>query len=201
MEQEETGLRDSNPEPGTAARLLRRAMPALGLALALAAAPARAVDGVALEYGNANSLGVELARAALQWNWNVRWLETGNWHVGGYWDVAVARWFNNEPARTNSGLWDFGVTPVLRLQQTTRSAVSPYLEIGVGAHLLSETSVLPDHRFSTAFQFGSHVGVGVRFGPHHAYDLSYRFQHLSNAGIKQPNDGIDFHEVRLGYWF
>ena len=174
---------------------------AAGLALALASAPAQAVDGIALEYGNGNSVGVELARAALQWNWNVRWLETGNWHVGGYWDVSVARWFNDEPARTNSGLWDLGVTPVLRLQQTTRSAVSPYVEVGVGAHLLSETSVAPDRKFSTAFQFGSHVGVGVRFGPRHAYDLSYRFQHMSNADIKKPNDGIDFHEVRLGYWF
>jgi opacity protein-like surface antigen len=172
-----------------------------GAAWLLGAMPARAVDGVALEYGNAHSLGVDLARAALQWDWKVRWLETGNWHVAGHWDVAVARWFNDEPLRTSSGPWDFSVTPVLRLQQTVRSEFSPYLEIGVGAHLLSETSISPERRFSTALQFGSHIGVGVRFGPHHEYDLSYRFRHLSNAGIKQPNDGIEFHEVRLGYWF
>lgn len=180
---------------------IRRLAVGAGAALLLAATPARAVDGVAVEYGNAHSLGVELARAALQWDWKVRWLETGNWHVAGHWDVAVARWFNDEPLRPSSGLWDLSVTPVLRLQQTVRSAFSPYLEIGVGAHLLSETSVSPDRRFSTALQFGSHIGVGVRFGPHHEYDLGYRFRHLSNAGIKQPNDGIEFHEVRLGYWF
>jgi opacity protein-like surface antigen len=172
-----------------------------GAAWLLGAMPARAVDGVALEYGNAHSLGVDLARAALQWDWKVRWLETGNWHVAGHWDVAVARWFNDEPLRASSGLWDFSVTPVLRLQQTVRSEFSPYLEIGVGAHLLSETSISPERRFSTALQFGSHIGVGVRFGHQHEYDLSYRFRHLSNAGIKQPNDGIEFHEVRLGYWF
>ncbi|MFZ5557887.1 MAG: acyloxyacyl hydrolase [Pseudomonadota bacterium] len=163
--------------------------------------PAAAVDGIAVEYGDAHNLGVDLVRAAVQWDWKVRWLESGNWHVGGYWDVTVGRWINDEPARTHSGLWELGITPVLRLQQTTRSPISPYVEAGAGAHLISETSAAPDRRFSTAFQFGSHLGLGVRFGPRHAYDLSYRFQHLSNADIKKPNDGIDFHEVRLGYWF
>lgn len=176
-------------------------MAAVGLPLALTVAPAQAVDGVALEYGDADSLGVKLVRVAVQWDWNVRWLQRGNWYVGGYWDVAGGYWFNDEPARTNSGLWNIGVTPVLRLQQVSRSAFSPYLEAGLGAQLISETSVAPDRRFSTAFQFGSFVGVGVRFGPKHAYDLAYRFRHISNCCIKDPNDGIDFHELRLGYWF
>jgi hypothetical protein len=29
----------------------------------------------------------------------------------------------------------------------------------------------------------------------------YRYQHLSNAGICSPNQGINFNEIRLGYWF
>jgi hypothetical protein len=31
--------------------------------------------------------------------------------------------------------------------------------------------------------------------------LSYRYQHLSNAGIKQPNQGINFHLLRFQYHF
>ncbi|MBM3373392.1 MAG: acyloxyacyl hydrolase, partial [Betaproteobacteria bacterium] len=27
------------------------------------------------------------------------------------------------------------------------------------------------------------------------------YQHLSNADIKRPNDGLDFHQLRLQYWF
>jgi len=33
-----------------------------------------------------------------------------------------------------------------------------------------------------------------------AYDLSYRFQRISNGNIKHPNDGINFHQIRLQYW-
>jgi hypothetical protein len=31
------------------------------------------------------------------------------------------------------------------------------------------------------------------------YDLSLRFQHLSNAGISNPNPGINFLELRMSY--
>ena len=33
------------------------------------------------------------------------------------------------------------------------------------------------------------------------YDLGYRFQHLSNADIKKPNDGINFNQIRFSYHF
>jgi len=52
----------------------------------------------------------------------------------------------------------------------------------------------------SAFQFGEHLGFGYRFGVTGAYDLGYRFQHISNGNIKDPNDGINFHQIRLQYW-
>ena len=78
--------------------------------------------------------------------------------------------------------------------------VGAYVEAGVGVHLLAKTS-LGDKRYSTAFQFGSHLGGGYRFGARHAFDLGYSFQHISNANIKLPNDGANFQEVRLQYHF
>jgi hypothetical protein len=54
---------------------------------------------------------------------------------------------------------------------------------------------------STAFQFGSHIGLGYRFGAKRSYEIGYRFQHISNAGIKKPNPGINFHQVRVQYHF
>lgn len=182
---------------GTGRGLLRRLL----LASAVITTPAAAVDGVAVEYGDADGASVDMVRAALQWDWGAHWLAYGNWHLGGYWDLAFGRWLNDEPARSSSGIWDLGVTPTLRWQQTARNAFSPYLEAGIGAHLISETSVTPDRRLSTAFQFGDHLGFGVRFGPGHAYDLGYRIQHISNGSIKSPNDGIDFHQLRFAYWF
>lgn len=170
---------------------------------AVLAAPAWGMDGIALEGGRSDSsrADVSLVRLAAQWDWKVRWLERAGWFLGGYWDLQIGRWINDSPDRTHAGLWDVGLTPVLRLQWAGAGGFAPYLEGGIGAHLLSETSVSRERRFGSNFQFGDHLGFGLRFGPRQAFDLSYRYQHLSNAGIKSPNNGINFHQVRFGYWF
>ena len=64
-----------------------------------------------------------------------------------------------------------------------------------------EATSLGDKHFCSAFQFGNHLGFGYRFGARGEFDLSYRYQHLSNAGIKLPNSGLDSKQVRLQYWF
>src|SRR6185436_1133281 len=46
--------------------------------LALAAGPALAIDGVAVEGGSGD--GADMGRIALQWDWGKRWLEGQNWH-------------------------------------------------------------------------------------------------------------------------
>lgn len=171
--------------------------------MAIFAAPARAVDGVAIEAGNSPSSNadVSLVRLGVQWDWKARGLETRGWRVAGYWDLQLGYWNNDSAGRTHPGLWEVGFTPVFRVRQTHPGGLAPYLEGGIGIHFLTETSVSPRRRFGSSFQFGDHLGIGVRFGPRHAFDLSYRYQHLSNAGIKSPNNGINFHLLRLGYWF
>jgi hypothetical protein len=159
-------------------------------------APAHAIDGISIEGGRGD--GTDMGRLGVQWDWNKRWFQGQNWHVGGYWDLAAGYWHRSSPPGFNDDLFDIGFTPVLRLQQNDLSG--PYVEAGIGFHLLSRTS-LGDKRFSTSFQFGDHVGAGMRFGPKGRYDLGYRFQHLSNAGIKRPNSGINFHQVRFQYHF
>lgn len=194
--------------PGKSVVEARRAPRSLVLVLAasaflLAPGPAQSTDGVALDLGKDGVTNAKVKRAQLgvQWDWKKRWLEAGNWHVGGYWDLGVGYWDNDTSDRTSSALWEIGFTPVFRLQQTTPAAIAPYAEIGIGAHLLSETTVSAKRDLGGAVQFGSHVGLGARFGPRNALELGYRYQHLSNAGLDSPNDGIDFHSVRFGYWF
>ena len=164
--------------------------------LLMLSASAAAVDGMALETGYDNRS--EMARAAVQWQWSKRWFQGNGWHFGGYWDLSVARWERDPTPDAPSSLTEIGLTPVFRLQADGLRGA--YLEGGIGAHLLSSTR-LGDKRFGSTFQFGDHLGFGYRFGVRGAYDLSYRYQHLSNADIKNPNDGINFHQVRLQYWF
>ena len=90
-------------------------------------------------------------------------------------------------------LIDGSFTPTLRYGHE-RGA---YVDGGIGFHVLSETRISSAVEFSTRFQFGDHVGAGYRIG---RYDLSMRIQHLSNAGIRNPNPGINFLHLRFQYW-
>jgi lipid A 3-O-deacylase len=165
------------------------------LVLAAAAPQASAVDGAAVELGRGD--GADMGRVAVQWNWTQRWFEGAAWHVSGYWDLALGQWRRAVQPGQNNEITDIGLTPVFRLQRHTLSGL--FVEAAVGIHLLSRTS-LGDKRFSTRFQFGDHLGFGYRFGGG-AWELGYRLQHLSNAGIKRPNDGINFHQVRVQVHF
>lgn len=175
-------------------RVVGAAMCAWG---ALAAGAAPAFDGIAIEIGSGD--GADVARLAVQRDWNRQWLRGENWHVGGYWDFAVGQWSKGNVAPgENDEVTEVGLTPVFRIQQNDRRGL--YFEAGIGLHFLSRTSI-GDKRFSTAFQFGDHLGVGYRFGAKGAYDVSLRYQHISNGSIKSPNDGMNFGQVRLQYRF
>jgi hypothetical protein len=102
----------------------------------------------------------------------------------------------------NSDLVDISLTPVFRYQRDANlsSGVTPYMEAGTGPHLISNTR-LGFQKYSTAFQFGTLLGFGLGFGENGQYEVAYRFQHISNADIKKPNDGINLHLLRLGYSF
>ena len=162
----------------------------------LAGATAAAVDGVAAEAGQGD--GTDMGRLAVQWDWTQRWLQGSNWHLGGYWDLGLGYWRRDAAPRQNGSIADLGLTPVFRLQRNDLQG--PYVEAAIGFHYLSRTQI-GDKRLSTRFQFGDHLGVGYRFGARQAWDVGYRYQHLSNAGIKRPNNGINFHQVRLQYHF
>ena len=173
------------------------------LAVLSASHAALAIDGISFEVGDSDSSNssVNLYRVGAQWDWNKKLLAAGNWHLGGYWEANLGYWDNRSNGTTGSSLFDVGVTPVFRFQQNSITGFSPYAELGVGFHFLSRTSVSTERRLGSSFQFGDHVGAGVRFGDKGQYDVGYRYQHLSNAGIKQPNQGINFHQLRLQYHF
>jgi len=158
-----------------------------------------AVDSVSVEYGNGNA--TDMARIGAGWDWDKQWFTDGDWLVTGSWEATVGAWRGNSSVGNNRTVTDIGVTPVFRLQQKQPSGVAPYVEGAIGLHLIAPTSINGNRQFGSAFQFGDHLGVGVRFGEHRQFDLAYRYQHLSNGGIKQPNQGINFSQIRFAYHF
>jgi len=72
-----------------------------------------------------------------------------------------------------------------------------YWEAGFGGYLLSKTINNEENRLPSSFQFGSHLGIGTRLG--RSSSIGVAVQHLSNAGIKQPNGGIDLVLVQYSF--
>ena len=72
------------------------------------------------------------------------------------------------------------------------------MEVGIGANLLFPIYQTHDKRFSTAFNFGDHLAIGYRHGNR---EFALRLQHFSNAGIKYPNPGEDFIQLRYAFHY
>lgn len=170
------------------------------LAASLLSSPIMAADGVSVELGNGDH--TDIGRIGLLWDWQKNWLGDGrDWHITAFWEVAIAQWRGRSSIGDNQRVTDLGVTPVLRLEQKQPAGVSPYAEVAVGIHLVSPAFVSADRKLGSSFQFGDSLGLGLRFGDKRQFDVGYRYQHLSNGGIKQPNQGINLNELRFIYWF
>ena len=121
---------------------------------------------------------------------------SGLWRWRGFWEFEAGYWrWDDERIRPEGGeeLAEVAATPVFRLERTSgyESGARPFVEGAVGVHLISETLV-SSRDMSSHFHFGSHVGAGWYFGRNDRYELALHIQHLSNAGLKEPNPGINF---------
>ena len=164
--------------------------------------PTSASDTTLLLEGGKNEGDEDVERygGAVRWNFDSKWLESSEWHLGTYLEFSVNYWDGTPGTTRQDDLIDFGLTPVFRYQRNPASGFAPFAEFGVGAHLHTEDGI-GDRDFDIPFSFGTHFGVGTRFGAQGKYEVVYRFQHLSNAGLGDDNPGINFHAVQLGYHF
>jgi len=164
-------------------------------------AESRWVDSVTVSLGKDNDTNKTNAiQFGVQNKWNRTWFNDGAWFVGGFWDVSLA--YLKSDINQDTSVTDFSLTPFLRLQRDAQlsSGVTPFSQIGLGGHLLSDTE-LGNRDLATRLQFGPQVGLGIGFGEKGNYELTYRYQYLTNGGIKQPNDSLKMHFFSFGYAF
>nr|WP_279635608.1 acyloxyacyl hydrolase [Paraburkholderia unamae] len=143
---------------------------------------------------------VRKADLGIVWDPGLSWWEIGGYHFTVVGEAHAAYWDIQEKPGSHPNLWEFGLTPVFRFIKSS-GYVRPFVEAGVGVRLLTHVDETPDRSFSSSFQFADMVGVGAQFGAHQNYQAGFRFQHLSNAGLKHPNPGINFSQVYLQYNF
>jgi len=173
---------------------------ASGVIAAMMSQPIPAIDFVALEGGTGEE-SAERIGVAGGWRWGRGWSLPGGLHLSGYWELSLSYWNGDEGRTGNDALVEGGFAPVFYIHSEAKPlGITPFIEGAVGVHLMSDTE-LGDKDFDIPFAFGSHAGVGLRFGPKDQIELGYRFQHLSNADLGDPNPGINFHLIRLLYYF
>lgn len=118
----------------------------------------------------------------------------------GHWDLYLSRWFFKGAAR-HGGTLVLGVTPTLRLRPDGGSSAW-FWEAGIGVTLADQRyHPAGQEEFSTRFNFASHLGIGINFGARRQHELLLRLQHVSNAGIKKPNPGLEFLQLRYAWHF
>ena len=75
--------------------------------------------------------------------------------------------------------------------------ISPYFCFGSGLIYITQST----KEQSTKYNFQDQVGGGLYYflNKNAALNCGYRLRHISNAGLKHPNSGINTHMVELGY--
>lgn len=121
-------------------------------------------------------------RLGAQWDWDSSWLQSSVGRLTGYWDLGYTYWDGDETASNHS----LSFSPVF-VYEFAGEAVRPYIEAGIGVAAFSSTE-LEDNRLGSSFQFEDRIGLGLRFS---GQEVGVRAVHYSNAGLKNPNDGVE----------
>jgi hypothetical protein len=163
----------------------------------LASIPARA-DGLSAEsagvrFGfpaNLSSAAFNQAEAFSNWNLPWQWDLGREWHLQSRLDSSLG-WLGD--SRANAAIGSAGFSLRLNWKNFPVS-----VEAGVSPTFLTREN-FGTKNFGDPVQFISHVGVNWDFTSH--LRLSYRFQHMSNAGLDKSNPGLNLHLIGISYLF
>jgi lipid A 3-O-deacylase len=173
-------------------RLLAAALLAAGIA------PAQAVDlgpdGASIEIG-AGRHAVQMVGVDLVWDWNFERLRRAE--LTAHTELMLNRWRAHALEGGHFELTQAVLLPSLRMR-LDRGSSPWFLEVGVGASWMDHTFMTPpDRRFGSRWNFYDVVGAGYTFGGAAGRnEIGLRWSHVSNAGLKKPNPGQDFLQLR-----
>ncbi|UMZ14112.1 acyloxyacyl hydrolase [Pseudomonas sp. MPFS] len=136
----------------------------------------------------ATSQGGLTARVGMGFGWDKSWFESNTGRLTGYWDAGYTYW---EAGDASGGAHSLSFAPVF-VYEFGSGNVKPFVEAGIGVAVFSGTSA-GDQEFGSAFNFEDRIGAGLKIGE--TQKVGIRAIHYSNAGIKQPNDGIESYSL------
>ncbi|MDF3933289.1 acyloxyacyl hydrolase [Pseudomonas citronellolis] len=127
-------------------------------------------------------------RLGAGFNWDKSWWESSTGHLTGYWDTGVTYWGAGDRAGARYSL---SVAPVF-VYEFNGDSVKPFIEAGIGLAGFTGAEV-GDRDLGSAFAFEDRLGFGVKFAD--GQKVGVRAIHYSNAGLNQPNDGIESYSL------
>ncbi len=162
-----------------------------------AAAQALRPAGFFVQVGAAD-FGALDASVGLTWPWMWKSSLLGT-EVGGHTEGYIAHW-DGRSHTGRRGFTQVGLVPVFRFRPD--QGRSPWFgEAGVGVSLTDQLFVSEVKQFTTTFNFVDVVGIGLSFGADRRQEIGLRLQHVSNAGIRVPNPGQNFVQLRYAARF
>lgn len=167
------------------------------VSLGAVAQPGAQAPSVYIQSGVANG-GIHIVTLGGTLPWGDWQKPLGSGLLTGHWDAYLSHWRYNGVNRNNLVL--LGLTPTLRW--TPDGGASPwFFQGGIGVTLSNHLYHSSEHQFSTAFNFASHIGVGLRWGEQRRHEVLLSLQHISNARIKSPNPGRNLVHLRYAlHW-
>ena len=134
-------------------------------------------------------------------DWQEPVFENNSLAITGRLETRLHHWWSTSKSPSNKSGYLLGITPVFHYQPRHytigNTSMIPFAEMGGGPYLMSDITIENEYK-STQFQFGSIFGLGVK---NKTFEATYRYLHISNAGIEMPNPGTDFHSIHIGYYF
>jgi lipid A 3-O-deacylase len=110
-------------------------------------------------------------------------------------DGYASRWHAEALPGERDNFTQLGLVPMLRWRFD--EGRSPwFVEGGVGVSYLVNGYRTRNKEFGSRWNFSDHLGVGYSFGRH---EIGVYVKHVSNAGLKDPNPGETFYQLRYGY--
>jgi lipid A 3-O-deacylase len=148
--------------------------------------------------GGVTQHGAYSVTAGVYWPWKWKRVSyNGEWT--GMTEVFASHWSARVP-QGREGLTQVGVIPVVRYRFDHGSSAW-FADGGIGLSYTDRVYRTQTKTFSTRFNFIDVIGAGRSFGSQREHEVSLRLSHVSNAGIKEPNPGENFLQLRYARSF
>jgi lipid A 3-O-deacylase len=150
-------------------------------------------DAVAVQAGGGTH-GTRMAGVGIVWDWDFERLRRAE--LTAQTELMLNGWRADAPGGGEKTYHQIVLLPSLRMR-FDRGASPWFAELGIGASWMDRLFATPDKQFSTRWNFYDMMGVGYTLGgPTGHHELGLRWVHVSNGGVKKPNPGQDFIQLR-----